>query len=73
MCANVSCLIDPRRTGCTLVIDGINVREYRYSEEAPKPTETVLSGEVYGDTVRNTILLLPSGSSPLGYVWDMKG
>jgi hypothetical protein len=49
VCANVPRLIDPQRTGCSLVIDWLDVREYRYSEETPEPTETVLSGEVYGN------------------------
>ena len=50
VCANVPRLIDPPRTGCSLVIDWLDVREYRYSEDTPEPIETVLSGEVYGDT-----------------------
>ena len=47
VCANVPRLIEPPPSGCTLVIDWLDVREYRYSEETPEPTETVLSAEVY--------------------------
>jgi hypothetical protein len=49
VCANVPRLVTPPSPGCSLVVDWLDVREYRYTE-APEPTETVLTGEVYGDT-----------------------
>jgi hypothetical protein len=49
VCTNVPRLVTPPSAGCSLVIDWIDVREYRYTE-APEPIETVLTGAVYGDT-----------------------
>ena len=50
VCVNIPRLIIPPASGCTLVVDWVDVREYRYSDEAPEPVETVLNVEVYGDT-----------------------
>jgi len=49
VCTNIPRLIDPPPSGCSLVIDWIDVREYRYSE-ASEPVETILTKEVYGET-----------------------
>jgi hypothetical protein len=50
VCTNVPRLVEPPASGCALVIDWIDVREYRYSADAPEPSVTVLSSEVYGET-----------------------
>jgi hypothetical protein len=49
VCDNIPRLVEPPASGCTLVIDWLDVREYRYSETDPEPTVTVLSAEVYGE------------------------
>ena len=49
VCTNIPRLVNPPPAGCSLVIDWLDVREYRYGD-APEPTETLLSSAVYGDT-----------------------
>ena len=49
VCTNIPRLVNPPSSGCSLVIDWLDVREYRYSD-APEPEETVLTDVVYGDT-----------------------
>jgi hypothetical protein len=50
VCANVPRLIEPPASGCALVVDWLEVREYRYSADSSEPVETVLSSSVYGET-----------------------
>jgi hypothetical protein len=49
VCTNIPRLIDPPPAGCCLVVDWLDVREYRYTEAA-EPIEALLTGDVYGDT-----------------------
>jgi hypothetical protein len=49
VCTNIPRLVNPPSAGCSLVIDWLDVREYRFTD-APEPTETILTNDVYGDT-----------------------
>jgi hypothetical protein len=46
VCTNIPRLIDPPPLGCSLVIDWVDVREYRYTE-ASDPVVSVLTEQVY--------------------------
>jgi hypothetical protein len=50
VCVNIPRLVNPPPPGCALVIDWLEVREYRYSDDTAEPVETVLSAAVYGET-----------------------
>ena len=49
VCTNIPRLVDPPPSGCTLVVDWLDVKEYRYSSDGSEPVETVGGPSVYGE------------------------
>ena len=50
VCTNIPRLIEPPAVDCSLIVDWIEVLEYRYNT-SEVPTVTVLTNDVYGETL----------------------